>query len=91
MFQEIWPTCDQFLNMMTGSEYEHALLLTNFFASIGKKSFLVLGQVGKNLIWTEVFYFGSPFENAKTFFTHSSFELNCKKLKEHLIIFSLLH
>ena len=56
MFQEIWPTCDQFLNMMTGSEYEHALLLTNFFASIGKKSFLVLGQVGKNLIWTEVFF-----------------------------------
>ena len=57
MFQEIWPTCDQFLNMMTASEYEHALLLTNFFASIGKKSFLVLGQVGKNLIWTEVFFF----------------------------------
>ena len=57
MFQEIWPTCDQFLNMMTGSEYEHALLLTNFFASIGKKSFLVLGQVGKKLIWTEVLFF----------------------------------
>jgi hypothetical protein len=31
--------------MMTGSEYEHALLLTNFFAALGKKSFLVLGQV----------------------------------------------
>jgi hypothetical protein len=43
--QDIWPTCDQFLNMMTGSEYEHALLLTNFFTSLGKKSFLVIGQV----------------------------------------------
>ena len=30
--------------MLTGSEFEHALLLTNFFASLGKKSFMVLGQ-----------------------------------------------
>jgi hypothetical protein len=30
--------------MMVGSEVEHALLLCNLFASMGKKAFLVLGQ-----------------------------------------------
>ena len=30
--------------MMNGSEIEHAVLLTNFFSSMGKKSFLVLGK-----------------------------------------------
>ena len=30
--------------MMVGSEIEHAMLLCNFFTTIGKKAFLVLGQ-----------------------------------------------
>ncbi len=42
--QNIWPTCDQIIHMMVGSEVEHALLLCNFFTSLGKKTFLVLGQ-----------------------------------------------
>ena len=42
--QGIWPTCDQVLKMMCGSEVEHAVLLTNLFTGIGKKSFLVLGK-----------------------------------------------
>ena len=42
--QDIWPTSDQFLQMMVGSETEHAVLLNNFFAFIGKKAFLILGQ-----------------------------------------------
>ena len=29
---------------MVGSEIEHAMLLCNFFTTIGKKAFLVLGQ-----------------------------------------------
>ena len=41
--QDIWPTCDQFMHMMVGSEVEHALLLCNFFAHLGKKAFLVIG------------------------------------------------
>ena len=41
--QDIWPTCDQFIHMMVGSEVEHALLLCNFFAHLGKKAFLVIG------------------------------------------------
>ena len=42
--QDIWPTCDQVLHMMVGSEIEHAILLCNFFTNIGKRAFLVLGQ-----------------------------------------------
>ena len=34
--QDIWPTSDQFLQVMVGSETEHAVLLCNFFAYIGK-------------------------------------------------------
>ena len=30
--------------MMVGSETEHAVLLSNFFAYIGKKAFLIIGQ-----------------------------------------------
>ena len=41
--QDIWPTCDQFIHMMVGSEVEHALLLCNFLAHLGKKAFLVIG------------------------------------------------
>ena len=42
--QGIWPTSDQFMNMMNGSEVEHAVLLTNFFNGMGKKAFLVIGN-----------------------------------------------
>ena len=42
--QSIWPTSDQFVHMMVGSEIEHAALLCNFFTYIGKKAFLVIGQ-----------------------------------------------
>ena len=44
--QDIWPTSDQFLKMMNGSEVEHAVLLTNYFNGMGKKAFLVIGKVG---------------------------------------------
>ena len=43
--QDIWPTSDQFLKMMNGSEVEHAVLLTNYFNGMGKKAFLVIGKV----------------------------------------------
>lgn len=42
--QDIWPTSDQVVHMMVGSEIEHALLLCNFFTGIGKKAFLVFGK-----------------------------------------------
>ncbi|TRY71952.1 hypothetical protein TCAL_17145 [Tigriopus californicus] len=42
--QAIWPTCEQFIKMMVGSEVEHAVLMTNYFTSLGKKAYLVLGQ-----------------------------------------------
>lgn len=32
------------MNMMTGSEVEHAILLANFFTAVGKKVFLALGK-----------------------------------------------
>ena len=41
---DIWPTSEQFLQMMVGSELEHAILLTNYFLSLGKTCFLVLGK-----------------------------------------------
>ena len=44
LLQGIWPTCDQFLQMMNGSEIEHAVLLANFFSFMGKKTFVVLGK-----------------------------------------------
>ena len=42
--QGIWPTCDQFLHMMNGSEIEHAVLLANFFSFMGKKTYVILGK-----------------------------------------------
>jgi len=33
------------MNLLAGSEAEHAVLLTNFFSGMGKKAYFVLGQV----------------------------------------------
>ncbi|XP_064626685.1 coiled-coil and C2 domain-containing protein 2A-like isoform X3 [Lineus longissimus] len=41
---DIWSTCDQFMRMLAGDEEEHAVLLTNYFMSMDKKVWLVLGQ-----------------------------------------------
>ena len=40
---DLWSTCDQFLQMMSGDEEEHAVLLLNFFLAMGKSAWLVLG------------------------------------------------
>ena len=32
------------MNMLVGSEIEHGILLANYFTSLGKKSYLVIGQ-----------------------------------------------
>ncbi len=42
--QEIWPNSSDFLNLLGGSEAEHAVLLTNYFSGIGKTAYLVFGQ-----------------------------------------------
>ncbi|XP_022245376.1 coiled-coil and C2 domain-containing protein 2A-like isoform X2 [Limulus polyphemus] len=41
---DIWNTCDQFLDMLTGDEEEHAILLCNFFLYLNKRVFLLLGS-----------------------------------------------
>ena len=41
---DIWPDSDKFLQMMTGSEAEHAVLLTNYFLGMNKTAYLVLGH-----------------------------------------------
>ncbi len=80
LFQDIWPTCDQFLSMMVGSEIEHALLLCNFFSGLSKKAFLVIGkgvpegdtsyvltveESGEHLLWNPVT--GEHFSTTETF------------------------
>ncbi|XP_056132145.1 coiled-coil and C2 domain-containing protein 2A [Lampris incognitus] len=40
---DLWSTCDQFLNLLAGDEEEHALLLCNYFLSMGKKAWLIIG------------------------------------------------
>jgi len=35
----------QFLQMLQGDEEEHAVLLTNYFLSINKKAWLLIGQL----------------------------------------------
>ncbi|XP_069126927.1 coiled-coil and C2 domain-containing protein 2A-like isoform X2 [Argopecten irradians] len=40
---DIWSTSSQFLQMMAGDEEEHAVLLVNFFMSMGKKTWLIIG------------------------------------------------
>ena len=78
--QDIWPTCDQLMHMMVGSEVEHALLLCNFFSHLGKKAFLVMGvgvpegetayvltveDSGEHLLWNPM--------NGETFGTNETF------------------
>lgn len=36
--------CQQFLDLLAGDEEEHAVLLCNYFLSLGKKAWLVMGN-----------------------------------------------
>ncbi|XP_067085744.1 coiled-coil and C2 domain-containing protein 2A [Osmerus mordax] len=40
---DLWSTCDQFLTLLAGDEEEHAVLLCNYFLSLGKKTWLIIG------------------------------------------------
>ncbi|XP_060793646.1 coiled-coil and C2 domain-containing protein 2A isoform X2 [Neoarius graeffei] len=40
---DLWSTCDQFLMLLAGDEEEHAVLLCNYFLSMGKKAWLIIG------------------------------------------------
>ncbi|KAM9849276.1 coiled-coil and C2 domain-containing protein 2A [Aulostomus maculatus] len=62
---DLWSTCDQFLTLLAGDEEEHAVLLCNYFLSMGKKAWLLIGtaipegstayvltyEQGRYLIW----------------------------------------
>ncbi|XP_041646484.1 coiled-coil and C2 domain-containing protein 2A isoform X2 [Cheilinus undulatus] len=39
---DLWSTCDQFLTLLAGDE-EHAVLLCNYFLSMDKKAWLIIG------------------------------------------------
>uniref|UniRef100_A0A8C8LP92 C2 domain-containing protein n=1 Tax=Oncorhynchus tshawytscha TaxID=74940 RepID=A0A8C8LP92_ONCTS len=41
---DLWSTCDQFLTLLAGDEEEHAVLLCNYFLSMGKKAWLIIGS-----------------------------------------------
>ncbi|XP_037685350.1 coiled-coil and C2 domain-containing protein 2A isoform X2 [Choloepus didactylus] len=41
---DLWSTSDQFLDLLAGDEEEHAVLLCNYFLSLGKKSWLMIGN-----------------------------------------------
>ncbi|XP_065666713.1 coiled-coil and C2 domain-containing protein 2A isoform X3 [Hydra vulgaris] len=41
---DIWTTSDQFLQMLSGDEEEHAVLLCNYFLWLGLRAYLVLGS-----------------------------------------------
>ncbi|KAM5283104.1 coiled-coil and C2 domain-containing protein 2A isoform 5-T5 [Hipposideros larvatus] len=41
---DLWSTSDQFLDLLAGDEEEHAVLLCNYFLSLGKKVWLVMGN-----------------------------------------------
>jgi hypothetical protein len=41
---EIWPTSEQVVEMMGGSEAEHAVLLTSFLLGLGRTAYLLLGR-----------------------------------------------
>uniref|UniRef100_A0A8C2CX92 Coiled-coil and C2 domain containing 2A n=1 Tax=Cyprinus carpio TaxID=7962 RepID=A0A8C2CX92_CYPCA len=40
---DLWSTCDQFLTLLAGDEEEHAVLLCNYFLSMGKRAWLIIG------------------------------------------------
>ncbi|XP_034861163.1 coiled-coil and C2 domain-containing protein 2A isoform X2 [Mirounga leonina] len=41
---DMWSTSDQFLDLLAGDEEEHAVLLCNYFLSLGKKAWLMMGS-----------------------------------------------
>ncbi|XP_070469311.1 coiled-coil and C2 domain-containing protein 2A isoform X14 [Equus przewalskii] len=41
---DLWSTSDQFLDLLAGDEEEHAVLLCNYFLSLGKKAWLMMGN-----------------------------------------------
>ncbi|KAI5945893.1 Coiled-coil and C2 domain-containing protein 2A [Manis javanica] len=41
---DLWSTSDQFLDLLAGDEEEHAVLLCNYFLSLGKKAWLLMGS-----------------------------------------------
>ncbi|XP_075400630.1 coiled-coil and C2 domain-containing protein 2A isoform X2 [Tenrec ecaudatus] len=41
---DLWSTSDQFLDLLAGDEEEHAALLCNYFLSLGKKAWLIMGS-----------------------------------------------
>ncbi|XP_035759352.1 coiled-coil and C2 domain-containing protein 2A [Egretta garzetta] len=41
---DLWSTSDQFLYLLAGDEEEHAVLLCNYFLSMGKKAWLIIGN-----------------------------------------------
>nr|XP_011749884.1 coiled-coil and C2 domain-containing protein 2A isoform X3 [Macaca nemestrina] len=41
---DLWSTSDQFLDLLAGDEEEHAVLLCNYFLSLGKKAWLLMGN-----------------------------------------------
>ena len=41
---DIWPDSAKFLQMMSGTETEHAVLLTNYFTGMNKTAYMVLGH-----------------------------------------------
>uniref|UniRef100_A0A3B3BF83 Coiled-coil and C2 domain containing 2A n=1 Tax=Oryzias melastigma TaxID=30732 RepID=A0A3B3BF83_ORYME len=40
---DLWTTCNQFLTLLAGDEEEHAVLLCNYFLSLGKRAWLIIG------------------------------------------------
>ncbi|KAK7128409.1 hypothetical protein R3I94_016853 [Phoxinus phoxinus] len=41
---DLWSTCDQFLTLLAGDEEEHAVLLCNYFLSMGSRAWLIIGS-----------------------------------------------
>ena len=41
---DVWPTSEEFLRVMVGTQAEHAVLLTNFLAGLGRTAYLVVGR-----------------------------------------------
>ncbi|KAK7131842.1 hypothetical protein R3I93_018415 [Phoxinus phoxinus] len=41
---DLWSTCDQFLTLLAGDEEEHAVLLCNYFLSMGRRAWLIIGS-----------------------------------------------
>ena len=46
----IWQTCEQFIGSVCGSEIDHSILLANYFCSIGKRAYLLVGNKNEILI-----------------------------------------